>query len=291
MARPLRIEFPGALYHVTSRGNARQSIFPTDGDRQVFLSVLAAVVERFHWLCHGYCLMDNHYHLVIETPRSNLALGMRQLNGVYTQWFNKIHQSTGHLLQGRYKAIVIEKDAYLLEVSRYVVLNPVRAGAVERPEDWEWSNYRAMAGGVAAPRFLTVDWILSQFGDERDAAKRQYTRFIRTGIGDATVWDNLHGGVILGKERFLGTLRQFLKKRESAEEVPRKERFADRPTLETLFDGVSSRIERNKAIVSAHERYGYTLSEIGRFLTLHYSHVSRIYSSRGWERKKAKDKT
>jgi putative transposase len=136
MARPLRIEFPGALYHVTSRGNGRADIFLDDGDRQLFLNVLATVCHRLHWLCYAYCLMTNHYHLVIETPDGNLAKGMRQLNGVYTQRFNRRHDHVGHILQGRYKAILVERDAYLLELARYVVLNPVRARMVEAPEHW-----------------------------------------------------------------------------------------------------------------------------------------------------------
>jgi len=128
MARPLRIEFPGAVYHVTSRGNARQNIYNNDEDRQKFLSILTLVVERFHWICHSYCLMDNHYHLLLETPIPNLSAGMRQLNGIYTQAFNRNQRRVGHLFQGRFKAIIIEKQAHLLELSRYIVLNPIHAG-------------------------------------------------------------------------------------------------------------------------------------------------------------------
>ncbi|MEJ2696952.1 MAG: transposase [Candidatus Sulfobium sp.] len=142
MARPLRIEYDGALYHVTSRGNERKRIFRDDEDRAAFLDTLLKVNERYNWMCHAYCLMNNHYHLIIETPDGNLSQGMRQLNGVYTQLFNRRHHRVGHLFQGRFKTILIEKEGYLLEVSRYVVLNPVRAKAVERPEHWKWSSYR-----------------------------------------------------------------------------------------------------------------------------------------------------
>ncbi len=127
MARPLRIEYSGAVYHVTSRGNARSDIFHSDHNREEFLFILDTVVRRFNWLCHAYCLMDNHYHLLIETPDGNLSLGMRQLNGIYTQKYNYLHGKTGHVFQGRYKAILVDKESYLLELSRYVVLNPVRA--------------------------------------------------------------------------------------------------------------------------------------------------------------------
>ena len=153
MARPLRIEYPGALYHITSRGNGGQKIFRSDKDRVYFLKLLATLTDRFHWLCHAWCLMDNHYHLVIETPEGNLSRGMRQLNGMYTQKYNWKYHKTGHVFQGRYKAIIVDKDSYLLELCRYVALNPVRAHVVEEPEDFRWSSYRATAGIDKAPSF------------------------------------------------------------------------------------------------------------------------------------------
>ncbi len=154
MARPLRIEYPGALYHITSRGNARADIFDDNPDREKFLSILGVVVRKYRWICHGYCLMDNHYHLLVETPESNLCRGMRQINGLYTQGFNRRHGRVGHLFQGRYKSILVEKDSYLLQLSRYIVLNPVKAGMVKAPEDWEWSSYQSTAGLSTAPDFL-----------------------------------------------------------------------------------------------------------------------------------------
>jgi REP element-mobilizing transposase RayT len=146
MARPLRIEYSGAVYHITSRGNAREKIYIDDQDRENFLGVLGEVVRKYNWLCHAYCLMDNHYHLLVETPDANLSIGMRQLNGVYTQLYNRRHRRTGHIFQGRYKAILVDKDNYLLELSRYVVLNPVRARLAKLPEHWKWSSYGATAG-------------------------------------------------------------------------------------------------------------------------------------------------
>lgn len=164
MSRPLRLEFPGAIYHVTSRGNARQAIVADDRDRSQWLTLLAHVVARYGWLCHAYCLMDNHYHLLIETPQPNLSLGMRQLNGRYTQAYNRRHARVGHLFQGRFTAILVEKEAHLLELCRYVVLNPVRANLVTHPRLWAWSSYRATVGETKAPVWLMTDWILSQFG-------------------------------------------------------------------------------------------------------------------------------
>ena len=140
MARPLRIEFDGAVYHVTSRGNDRKAIFKDDSDRELFLKTLAQVTKRFHWICYAYCLMNNHYHLVIETPDGNLSKGMRQLNGVYTQAFNKRHRRVGHVFQGRFKGILVQKDTHLLEVCRYVVLNAVRAKTVRHSRQWKWKQ-------------------------------------------------------------------------------------------------------------------------------------------------------
>jgi len=157
MARPLRLQFEGAVYHITSRGNARQEIFLDDKDRTVFLEVLAEVIGRFGWICHAYCLMSNHYHILIETPEPNLSRGMQLLNGVYTQRFNRYHKRFGHVLQGRYKAILVERESHLLELARYVVLNPVRAKMVSSAKDWPWSSYRAMSGQSDVPEFLHID--------------------------------------------------------------------------------------------------------------------------------------
>ena len=158
MARPLRIELAGGLYHVTSRGDRREAIYLDDRDRRQWLILLGQVCERFNWACHGYCLMSNHYHMVVETIEGNLSQGMRQLNGVYTQYFNRRHRRVGHVYQGRYKAILVEKDRYLLELTRYVVLNPVRAGMVKHAGAWPWSSYRAMTGQATCPSWLQANW-------------------------------------------------------------------------------------------------------------------------------------
>ena len=171
MARPLRLEYEGAVYHVTSRGNARQDIYLVDPDRELFLSVLGNTVERFSWLCHAYCQMSNHYHLLIETPEANLSRGMRHLNGVYTQAFNRRHMRSGHILQGRFKAIVVEKESHLLELARYVVLNPVRARMVRSAKQNE--------AKIAAERDRMAEWLATyhksakDFYDEEEKNKRK----------------------------------------------------------------------------------------------------------------------
>jgi len=183
MARPLRLEFADALYHVTSRGDRREDIYLDDDDRKLWLAVIGDVCARFNWIVHAYCQMTNHYHLLVGTVDGNLTKGMRQLNGVYTQRFNRRHGMVGHLFQGRYKAILIQKDTYLLELTRYVVLNPLRAGMVSRLEDWPWSSYQTMIGEANVPGWLDADWLLSQFGRERQCAIESCRRFVMEGKG------------------------------------------------------------------------------------------------------------
>jgi putative transposase len=278
MARPLRIEYPGAVYHATSRGNEKKRIFKDDHDRESFLAILTRVNKRYHWICHAYCLMDNHYHLLLETPEGNLALGMRQLNGVYTQAFNKRHNRAGHLLQGRYKGILIQKDSHLLEVSRYVVLNPVRARMTETPDAWKWSSYRATAGRGGHPACLTTDWILGQFGRQRSQAEKEYARFVQRGIGKESIWTELKGQAILGEDEFVDGLVDHLRKRKNVPEIPKKQRYAFRPALETIFPEriLRDKRKRDRKISEAVEKHGYTQRAIADYLGMHFTYISRI---------------
>jgi len=276
MARPLRLEFDGALYHVTSRGNAREEIFDEDGDRKAFLEILGKVVDRFNWLCHAYCLMDNHYHLVIETPEANLSKGMRQLNGIYTQVYNRRHRTVGHVLQGRYKAILIQKESHLLEICRYVVLNPVRAKATARIEQWKWSSYGATAGLGKRPGWLTVDWVLSQFGKRKYPAARHYRHFVREGISKPSIWEGVQAQVLLGDEEFVEKLKGYVKGYEKIAEIPRSQRYLSRPKLKALFEGGLTKSKRDARIVQAVNRYGYSQREVADFLDLHYATISRL---------------
>jgi len=163
MVRSLRIEYPGAVYHITSRGNKQESIYLSDEDRQFFLDLLSQVCYRCQWICYAYCLMDNHYHLFIETPRGNISKGMQLLNGIYTQKFNRSHQRVGHVFQGRFKGILVQKESYFLELSRYIVLNPVRANMVQYTNDWRWSSYHETTTSTACPNWLAAESILSCF--------------------------------------------------------------------------------------------------------------------------------
>lgn len=277
MARQLRLEYPGAVYHVTSRGNARNAIYADHGDRESFLKALHSVVTRHHWLCHAYCLMGNHYHLLIETPAGNLSRGMRHLNGVYTQAYNKRHGLVGHLFQGRFKAILVEKDSYLLQLCRYIVQNPVAAHLTQTPGEWPWSSFRATAGLTSAPQWLTVDWILDQFGENIDEARTRYREFVGDGIMDSSPWDALVGRVFLGNEGFAEKLESLLVDCRPLAEIPKEERFAARPPLGSLLTMPQpmSRSEGDAKIFQAHGDFGYTLKEIADFLGVHYATVSR----------------
>ena len=276
MARPLRIEYPGAVYHVTSRGNARRKIYLDDDDRAFFLTTLSGVVKHYGWLCHAYCLMDNHYHLLLETPKPNLSRGMRQLNGLYTQGFNRRHKKVGHLFQGRYKAILVERDSYLLELARYLVLNPVRAKIVTSPQRYRWSSYRATLGTAPVPVALTIRWVLDQFGGSKATARKRYGEFVEAGIGQSSPWKELKGQALLGSEKFVKRLIPQLQEQASSREIPKRQRLLHRPSLDKLLAGVKTKAARNKALVRAYRDYDYTLAEIGRETALHYASVSRI---------------
>ena len=291
MSRPLRIEYAEAVYHVTSRGNARRSIFKDDKDREMLLNILEEVNDRYHWLCHAYCLMNNHYHLAIETPDGNLSKGMRQLNGVYTMRFNRRHGSVGHVFQGRYKAILVQKESHLLEVCRYVVLNPVRAKVVKIPERWRWSSYRATGGIERAHPCLTTEWVLGQFGSKRRTAEKRYRAFVMDGIGGRRIWDDVKGQSILGDGDFVSRLVDYARGYEEVKEIPKIQRYLNRPSLNEIFRSArGGRRRRDRGIAEAVRRWGYSEREVADTLRLHYSTVSRLIRS-GADSKTSKSKT
>jgi len=215
--------------------------------------------------------MGNHYHLLIETPKPNLAYGMRQINGVYTQLFNRRHRHCGHLFQGRYKAILVDGEAYLLELARYIALNPVRAKLAEKAADWPWSSYRATVGLTPAPGWLAVEEILGPLGSERAAARRAYAAFVAEGRSDA-VWDEVRNQVFLGDEEFVVRSLEMIRGSASVE-VPRRQW---RPPPPSLAEIAAAAPDRNEAIRTAWSLGAYTLAEIGAHFGLHYSRISRI---------------
>lgn len=202
MSRPLRIEFPGAWYHVMNRGAGRKRVFKTDEQREYFLAVLGETCKRFNAEWHAYCLMDNHYHLLVRTPNGNLQRIMRHVNGLYTQYFNRQEGRDGPLFRGRYKAIVVDADSYWLELSRYVHRNPVDAGLVKDAAAYRWSSYRAYVGVSATPPWLTTKYVLNAIG-ARDSKKR-YAAFIAADTDEALLkfYNQSKIKPILGSEAF-----------------------------------------------------------------------------------------
>ncbi len=272
MARPLRLEYPNALYHVTSRGDRREDIFSDDADRRQWLEIFASVCQRMNWLCYAYCLMDNHYHIVIETPQANLSLGMRQLNGVFTQKSNRRHGRGGHVFQGRYKAIVIDKDNYLLEICRYVALNPLRAGLVEKIGDWPWSSYLPTSGDAEAPPWLAPDAVLALFGPNQPLARSAYRSFVRQGINRQPLWNELRSQIYLGDHAFIHGAQKKIASGNDFSEIPSKQRIAPRLPLATYREQYPNpREAMARAFLGGH----YTMKEIGTFFNVHYSTVSR----------------
>lgn len=239
MARQLRLEFAGALYHVTARGNARQAIYADDQDRAHFLDLLAREIVQQRWRCYAYCLMDNHYHVLLETPEPTLSQGMRRLNGRYTQSFNRRHARVGHVLQGRFKSILVDKESYFLELSRYIVLNPVRAQVVRTPQEWPWSSYPATVGMRQAPDWLAVDEVLGFFDREARAAQRAYRQFVREGIGQPSPWAKLRGQIFLGSDTFLARMERCLRGKPVAN-VPVAQTQPCRPTPEEVLRHVGA---------------------------------------------------
>jgi putative transposase len=277
MARPLRIEFAGALYHVTARGDRREPIVDDDTDRLAFFNVLAEVIERFNWLCHAYCLMTNHYHLVVETPDANLSKGMRQLNGMYTQATNRRHRRTGHLFQGRFKAILVDKESYLLALTRYVVLNPIRAGMVKHPRQYAWSSYRAMVGQAPVPAWLATDGVLARFGARRAEARRRYSEFVLAGVKAESIWKGLRQQIYLGDERFIERMQRKAKPQGDRLSIPRAHRRAPAPSLPAI---AARHRDRDKAIQSAYATGAYSYREIAQHFNLHLATVGRIIRTR-----------
>lgn len=226
--------------------------------------------------------MDNHFHLLVETPEANLSKAMRQLNGVYTQAFNRRHQRVGHVLQGRFKAILVDRESYLLELCRYVMLNPVWAKITRKADTYPWSSYRATASLTPTSPYLTTDWILAQFGRQRAAGYRKYQAFVAEDIGQDSPWEKIRGQVLLGSERFVDRLVPGLRDKRLLKEIPRRQRFAARPTLRHLFGArtLADRVRRNDTIRRAHFNHGYTLSEVGQAVGLHYATISCIANPR-----------
>ncbi|XYJ08738.1 transposase [Telluria sp. B2] len=275
MTRPLRLEFPGALYHVTSRGNRQNAIYRDDSDRRAWLDLLGLVCKRHNFLIHGFCQMTNHFHLLIETLEGNLSQGMRQLNGVYTQHYNHRHRLVGHLFQGRYKAILVQKESYLLELARYIVLNPVRANMVAAPGDWQWSSHHYLVHSAHPPTWLECDCILGRFGPTRAEAIRAYDAFVLAGINEASPLAATRHRILLGDDAFI-TKHENMRLSEELGENARAERRAVAPDLASYR---AMHGDRNEAMARAYLSTAYTMPQIADAFGVSTKTVSRAVAA------------
>lgn len=239
MSRPLRIEYPGAVYHVTARANGRQQLFTCIEDGSTFIELLEREIAQHKWLCHAYCLLEDHYHLVIETPEANLGRGMGRLNMAYSQWFGRKHDQRGHLFHGRYKSIILQKERHLLEVCRHVVLNPVRLQAVNRADHWKWSSYRPFAFEEREPNWLYREWLLGQFGSGCSDPASAWRDYVEEGLRAPSPWENLRAGHYLGDEAFLSDITERIRQLP-LDQVPAKITNPARPTAEKVLQSVAA---------------------------------------------------
>lgn len=307
MTRPLRIEYSGAFYHVINRGNAGEKIFKSKSDKEKFLQYLQKAVDRFAINIHTYCLMDNHYHLLLETPEPNLSVAIQWLNVSYAVYFNRKRLRSGHLFQGRFKAILIDADEYLTQLSRYIHLNPVKAKIVDTPADYPWSSYRAFIGKEKkTPDWLEIKWVLSQFGSRKKDAIRSYQSYIEEIEADDL--ENPHkevvGGLILGDTDFVNWVKkEFLSGRDDEQEIPQIKKLKPKPPLETIVSivcdemgyseeqvfekGRNHNIGREMAIFLARDFSGVSCKALGNYfggisgpaITLNYNHFTRKLAS------------
>ena len=246
MARPLRIQYAGALYHVISRGNERGAIVRDDADRQSRLRWVERTVETYGWRLHAFVVMTNHEHLFVETPEPNLAAGMQYLNGSYTGWFNRRHRRHGHLFQGRYGGHLIEQEGHYLEVSRYIHLNPVRAGMVDRAEDWAWSSYPGYRWARRSLPWVTYERVLADFGRDLAGARRAYARFVGAAVAEPppSPFADAVAGLVVGSAAFVARIRRLLDDQPADEALPALDTLRRRPSLERIAEVVAAHFGR-----------------------------------------------
>ena len=282
MARSLRIEFPGAYYHITSRGNERKNIYRTNKDREKFFSYLKSAHLKYGAVIHAFCLMNNHYHIFMETPRGNLSQIMLHINGAYTNYFNIRHKRRGHLFQGRYKAILVEADSYAAELSRYIHLNPVRASLVDRPDKFNWSSYRHYIGKKKRLEWMTVDFILSYFDSRSTHARQKYQEFVtsRINIQSESPLKKTVASTILGSDNFIELIKdKYIDRKKKDRSVPALKELNDSPEIEEIYNKVEAicnnkSLSRNITIFLFHKFSDKRLKEIGKFFGIGDSAVS-----------------
>ena len=258
MARPLRITFPGAFYHITSRGNERKVIFKSKRDREKFLEYLESATQRYDALIHAYCMMDNHFHLLLETPSANLPQIMRHINGAYTTYFNIKRKRWGHLFQGRYKSILVEIDEYAKELSRYIHLNPVRVGMVKKPEAYQWSSYQYYIGKKKAPEWLHRAFVLGYFGEKESIAQKRYKNYVNALVGqeyDSPLKDVV-SSTLLGNADFISYIKEtFLSDGEPDKDLPALKELAPKASVEDILDAVEGSLGNDAKLARSVKMY------------------------------------
>ncbi len=286
MARPLRIEYPGAFYHVTSRGNERKIVFQSNRDRERYLSYLESAHERYGAVIHVYCLMGNHYHLLLETPRGNLSKILQYINGAYTTYFNIKRSRSGHLFQGRYKGILVDKDEYCKELSRYIHLNAVRAGMVKAPLEYPWSSYRYFVGRDKKPNWLTTEFVLGDFGGEGRRGFKRYREYVEKGASREieNPLKKVIASTFLGGKEFIESIKlEYLAKKEiDRRDLPALKKILRGPTLETIEKAVIKAVGRGfplfkkTCIYLSYQHSGLNLREIGEYFGMQRSAISQL---------------
>jgi putative transposase len=279
MARPLRIEYPGAFYHVINRGNAGEEIFKNIRDREKFMTNLETATERFDLRIHTYCLMTNHYHLLVETPRANLSQAVKWINVSYAAYYNRKHQRRGHLFQGRFKAILVDADAYLKHLSRYIHLNPLRAKMVEDLAVYRWSSYPAFIGKLASPAWLKTEWLLSMFGNQPKVAMRNYQRFVET-----KEWASIDnpskdviGGLLLGSADFVNWVKTTCIDRSTLNgEISQAVELKSQPSPDDIVARICEEFSCMKNDVVQRGRKKNTARDVAIYLARDLSGVSNV---------------
>jgi REP element-mobilizing transposase RayT len=294
MSRPLRIQYPGAYYHVTSRGNEQKDIFKSDRDREKFLDYLQGSAQRYGAMIHCYCLMRNHYHLLLETPGGNLSQIMQHINGSYTTYFNIKRKRAGHLFQGRYHAILVDADAYALELSRYIHLNPVRARAAQRPEEYVWSSYIHYLDGRAAPAWLQTETILAYLTPGELGARACYRTFVEDKLGraDQSPLKEVWAGTLLGGEAFIEMVRgKHLTKDAHDRNLPAQRTLQSQRTIEQISRTVARHVSdetlaRKICIQLCHRSSGEKLRSLGERFGVSESGITQVSRRLAGEAKK-----
>jgi REP element-mobilizing transposase RayT len=289
MARPLRLSFENAVYHITARGNRREPIFYADQDRKAFLEKINETFLKYSFVCFAYCLMDNHYHLFVKTPLANITQGMHYLNTSYVNWFKARHKVVGVIFQGRYKSILVDENNYGVLLSAYIHLNPYRAGTVENPREYPWSSYLTYVDGENSPVVLDTDFILGQFDNDKIIAQKKYETYVTENRTMENPMQKSFKGLALGSSKFIDSIKKQVEAVESKREIPDIKILTSHTaeeiiqqvmtefsvTREEIFRKKRGNFFRQMTIFLLRQFTPLSLKEIGELFQMDYSAVSQ----------------